>query len=174
MLLEELGKGGDRDIERVGAIVLLEALQLGGGRDAAGLLELFELRRRLRVDVVGKSAEGLGLGVVEEAALLEKEREVGPASDLLCGASVPWMRGGGEKGQRHTLSRTSLQMSAEPAFSTGRTLISWASSMDRALVAVKVALRSTLQWVQSQTRVWQVTMVPTQTKVHSGAPMCFS
>jgi hypothetical protein len=67
-----------------------------------------------------------------------------------------------------------LQISAEPAFAAGMTLIRRASSTERAFLAVKAALRLTLQWVQSQTRVWQVTMVPTQTKVHSGALMCFS
>jgi hypothetical protein len=48
-------------------------------------------------------------------------------------------------------------------------LISTASSTERAFLAVKAALRLTLQWVHSQTSVWTVTMEPTQTKVHSGA-----
>jgi hypothetical protein len=82
VLLEELGKGGDGDVERVGAIVLLEALQLGGGRDAPGGLKFGELRARFGVDVVGKRAEGLGLGVVEEAAFLEEEGGVCLASGL--------------------------------------------------------------------------------------------
>jgi len=82
--------------------------------------------------------------------------------------------GVGDAGQEATLSRTSLQMSAVPALAMGMTLISSASSIERAFLAVKAALRLTLQCVQSQTRVWTVTMVPTQTKVHSEAPICFS
>jgi hypothetical protein len=65
-------------------------------------------------------------------------------------------------------------MSAEPAFAAGWTLISTASSTERAFLAVKAALRLTLQWVHSQTSVWTVTMEPTQTKVHSGAWMYLS
>jgi hypothetical protein len=38
-----------------------------------------------------------------------------------------------------------LQISGEPAFAAGMTLISNASSTERALLAVKVALRFTLQ-----------------------------
>jgi hypothetical protein len=72
-----------------------------------------------------------------------------------------------------TLSRTSLQISAEPAFAMGMTLISSASSMERALLAVKAARRLTLQCVQSQTKDWTVMIVPSQTKVHSGALMYF-
>jgi hypothetical protein len=171
VFLEELGESGDGDVERVGAIVLLEALLLGGARDAPGLLERLELRPRLGVDVVGEGPERLGIGVVQEAALLEQERDVRLVSDLR--KVSLWKRKRGGAG-RDTLSRESLQMSAEPAFAMGMTLISWASSTERAFLAVKAALRLTLQWVQSQTRVWAVTMVPTQTKVHSGAWMCLS
>lgn len=46
-----------------------------------------------------------------------------------------------------------------------------ASATDVALVAVKRALTLTLQLVLSQARLWAVMMEPTQTKVHSGAPM---
>jgi hypothetical protein len=62
--------------------VLLEALLLGSARDAPGLLERFELRPRLGVDVVGEGPERLGVGVVQEAALLEQERDVRLVSDL--------------------------------------------------------------------------------------------
>ena len=65
-------------------------------------------------------------------------------------------------------------MSADPALAAGKTLMSSASSMERALLAVKAARRLTLQWVQSQTRDWAVMMVPIQTKVHSWAWMYVS
>ena len=41
-------------------------------------------------------------------------------------------------------------------------------------MAVKTAFKSTLQWVQSHTKLCKVTIEPTQTKVHSGAWMYFS
>ena len=75
MLLEEFGEGGDGDIERVGAIVLLEALELGGARDAAGALKGVEGGLVVGVDEVDQGTEGLVLGVVEEAALLEEKRQ---------------------------------------------------------------------------------------------------
>jgi hypothetical protein len=59
MLLEELGKGRNGDVKGVGAIVLFQALQLGGTRNTPGGLELLELRLRLVVDVVDKGAKGL-------------------------------------------------------------------------------------------------------------------
>jgi len=52
MLLEKLGKGGDRDIECVRAIVLLQAPELRRARDALGFLESLDLRRRVGVDKV--------------------------------------------------------------------------------------------------------------------------
>ena len=82
VFLEELGEGRDGDVERVGAIVLLQAVELRGGRDALGLLEGFELGLGLFIDLVRKGAERVGLGIVEESALLEEERGVGLASGL--------------------------------------------------------------------------------------------
>ncbi|GJC78632.1 hypothetical protein ColLi_01470 [Colletotrichum liriopes] len=82
VLLEELGEGGNRDIEGVGAVVLLDPLQLVLGCNALGLLVASDLGLRLGIDVVGEGSEGLVLGVVDEASLLEMERGVDLATDL--------------------------------------------------------------------------------------------
>ncbi|GKT85998.1 hypothetical protein Ct61P_03848 [Colletotrichum tofieldiae] len=82
VLLEELGEGGNRDIEGVGAVVLLDPLQLVLGCNALGLLVASDLGLRLGIDVVGEGSEGLVLGVVDEASLLEMERSVDLATDL--------------------------------------------------------------------------------------------
>ena len=82
MLHEELGESGHGNVEGVGAIVLLEAVQLGSAGDAAGLLEGIERGFRVGIDVVGQDTKGLGFGVVDEASLLEEEGEVVLATDL--------------------------------------------------------------------------------------------
>jgi len=72
------------------------------------------------------------------------------------------------------LSRFSGQISADPAFATGMTLISWAVRMSLALVVVKSDLRLTFQWVVSQINAWMEKMLPDHTNVHSDDCMCFS
>jgi hypothetical protein len=74
----------------------------------------------------------------------------------------------------HTLSRSILQISDTPAFAIGITFTRVASATVFALEEVKRALRLTFQLVLSQTRLCTVMIEPHQTKVHSGAPMCFS
>ena len=82
MLLEKLGKGRDGNIEGVGAIVLLEALDVSGAGDAPGALEGLELGLLVGVDEVDQGPEGLVFGVVEKSALLEEEGQIRLASDL--------------------------------------------------------------------------------------------
>lgn len=77
MFFEELGKGGHRDIERVGAIVLLELRQIGLCGDASIFLELIDARFGFGIDLVRQGTEGLLGGIVEETALLEQERDIG-------------------------------------------------------------------------------------------------
>lgn len=71
-----------------------------------------------------------------------------------------------------TVSLTIGQISADPAFVTGRTLINFASETFFAAVDVKKAFRLTFQFVLSQTKLCAVMIVPHQTKVHSCPPMC--
>src|SRR3954452_13627697 len=73
-----------------------------------------------------------------------------------------------------TLSRTIWQISADPAFSTGMTLIRFADLTFVTLVEVNMALSLTFQCVLNQTRLWRVMIEPIQTKVHSDDWMCFS
>jgi hypothetical protein len=82
MLLEELGEGRDRDIEGIRAIVLLEALQLLSRLDTARLLEVADKRFRVGVKDVRQRGKRTRLGVVEETALLEEERNIGLVADL--------------------------------------------------------------------------------------------
>jgi hypothetical protein len=83
MLLEELGEGRNGDIERVGAIVLLDSLDLRRAGDAPGLLEPLNLGLGLGVDVVLERVERLPLRIVEKAALLEEERDVLLSANLV-------------------------------------------------------------------------------------------
>jgi hypothetical protein len=76
MFLEQLGEGGNGDVERVVAVVLLQALDLGGRGEALCLLEILELGLRLGVEGVGERGKRALLRVVEEAPLLEEEREI--------------------------------------------------------------------------------------------------
>ncbi|KAG9766030.1 hypothetical protein KCU73_g155, partial [Aureobasidium melanogenum] len=64
-----------------------------------------------------------------------------------------------------TVSRSMGQMSAEPAFSAGRTLIRPALRTSEARVVVKRERMLMFQKVQSQKRDWMVTMLPDQTKI---------
>ena len=142
MLLEQLGKAGQGDVEDVHAIVVFETGEIGLLFQAAGLLEGTDQGLGVGIDVEGEGGEGLGAGVVEEAALLEQERGVGLATDLERRESAEGVHRVKEKveGGKRTLSRTSLQISPEPALAMGMTLISSASLTSLALVAVKRAL----------------------------------
>jgi hypothetical protein len=79
-----------------------------------------------------------------------------------------------EEAPQPTLSRAIGQISADPAFATGITLIRFATLTSVTLVEVKMALRLTFQCVLNQTRVWRVRMEPIQTKVHSDDWICLS
>lgn len=83
MLLEEFGKRGDRNVKRVCTIVLLEVGVLGSTGDSSRLLERLDLGRRFGIDGKRQRAEGLSVRLVEESALLEKERDIRLASDLV-------------------------------------------------------------------------------------------
>lgn len=76
MFLEQLGEGRDRNIERVVAIVLLDPIYFGGRSETLGLLEGLELGLGFGVEGVGERGEGALLSIVEEAALLEQERDI--------------------------------------------------------------------------------------------------
>ncbi|KAI6750013.1 hypothetical protein HG531_007278 [Fusarium graminearum] len=82
VLLEQFGKGGNGDIEGVGAIVLLNARQLGLGLVTLRGLEVTDGRLGLGINIVLESVECLGIGIVKEASLLEKERGVELATSL--------------------------------------------------------------------------------------------
>lgn len=73
MLLEELCKCRDGNVERVCAIVLLDAGQLGLLVDASACLELANGGLGLGVDGISEAAEGLCIRVVKETAFLEQE-----------------------------------------------------------------------------------------------------
>lgn len=107
----------------------------------------------LGVDVISKRGEGFSFGIVEKTALLEEKREIILAANLLGWALAfegeeevtYFFQVEMEWSEEHTLSRTSLQISPEPALAMGRTLISLASSTVLTLVALKRASRATLQ-----------------------------
>lgn len=95
MLLEEFRECRNRDIEGVGAIVLFQSLQLCGIVDALGLLEGIDKRLRLGVNGIVEGGEGLLLRMVQEAALLKEEREIGLSINLEADqSSVVRIRGG--------------------------------------------------------------------------------
>lgn len=82
MLFEQLGKRRNRNVERVHAIVVFKPLELGRARDTSRFLECLELGFRVGVDEIGQGAKRLGFGIIQEAALLEEERQILLASDL--------------------------------------------------------------------------------------------
>lgn len=82
MLLEELSKGGDRNIKGICAIVLFKTRKVCLPIDSAGGLEVADGGRRFSVDVVLQAIKGLDVGIVEKTALLEEEREVCLATGL--------------------------------------------------------------------------------------------
>ena len=66
-----------------------------------------------------------------------------------------------------SLSRIILQISGDPAFATGMTLMSSASSTVLALLDVKAASRLTFHLVINHASDWRVKMAPLKTNVHS-------
>ena len=64
MLAEELGECGYGDIERVPAIVLLDASHLGRTRETSGRLKVSNARLGLGIDSVLQGGEYFRLGVV--------------------------------------------------------------------------------------------------------------
>jgi hypothetical protein len=82
VLLEQFCESRDGDVEGVGAKVLLDTGDVGLLGNASGGLEVSDGGLRLGVDVVLEGAKALGVGVVEESALLEEERKVGLAAGL--------------------------------------------------------------------------------------------
>ena len=83
MLAEQLGEGGDGDVESVRAVVLLDLIELALGRDAPRALELPDDRLGLRINGIVEGVEGLAGLIVEETALLEEERDVDLVSNLV-------------------------------------------------------------------------------------------
>lgn len=73
----------------------------------------------------------------------------------------------------HTVSLRIVQISAEPAFVTGMTLMSRACGTSLALVVVKSALRLTFHFVVNHVNDCNVMTDPAQTNVHSGPSMYF-
>lgn len=71
MFSEEFGKGGNRNVEGVCAVVLFKSCELSLGTDTFRLLELFDLGLGLGIDFVGQRTEGLFRRVVEKSPLLE-------------------------------------------------------------------------------------------------------
>lgn len=169
MLFEEFREGRNRNIEGVVTIMLLDSRELGSSGYPSGLLEMFESWLGFGVDCVRKWFEGVLGSIVKESALLEEERNIIFASSLTCVSRAP-MR----FSIPLTVSLSILQISADPAFVTGKTLINFASWTFCALVEVKRAFRLTFQWVQSQTKLWAVMIVPHQTNVHSDPPIYLS
>ena len=76
MFFEELGESGDRDVEGVGTVVMLESSDVGLLLQPPGGLEAADQRLRFFVDLIGKGRERLCLGTVDESTLLEKKRGV--------------------------------------------------------------------------------------------------
>lgn len=83
MLLEELDKPGNGNIECIVPIVVVHAIDVGLGREASALLEIAEGRLRLRIEDVGQRRKGATFRVEEETTLLEEERDslLSPQSD---------------------------------------------------------------------------------------------
>lgn len=83
MLLEELGKGGNGNVEGVGAVVLFDSGEFRLLLKTSEGLEVADGWLGLGVDVILERREGLGFGVVEETALLKQERGNELATNLL-------------------------------------------------------------------------------------------
>jgi hypothetical protein len=103
-------------------------------------LEIFEERFRFGINGIGQRLERVLFGIVEESAFLEEKRNILLAPSLI---SVSTLLHFGSL--RLTVSLTILQISADPAFITGRTLISFASETFFAVVEVKRDFRLTFQ-----------------------------
>ena len=93
MLLEELGKRWYGNIERIGAVVLLQSAQIGRTCDAFGPLERFQLGFWVGIYLVREGPERVRFGIVEESALLEEEGQVRLASDLCLVSAFRLRRG---------------------------------------------------------------------------------
>lgn len=83
MLLEELRKGGNGNVEGVGTVVLFDSGELRLLLETSEGLEVTDGWLGLGVDVILERREGLGFGVVEETALLKQERGNELATNLL-------------------------------------------------------------------------------------------
>jgi hypothetical protein len=73
MLLEELGEGGNGNIERVCSVMLLDSGELRLLLEAPEGLVVADGGLGLGIDVISERRERFGLDIVEEAALLEEE-----------------------------------------------------------------------------------------------------
>lgn len=89
------------------------------------------------------------LGVIEESTLLEQEGYDLLAAILTNALAVAKKR---NPGAAHTVSRRIVQISADPAFVTGMTLINFAFSTFLTLVDLKAASRFTFHLVVSHVR----------------------
>ena len=83
MLLEELGKGGNGNVEGVGTVVLFDSGEFRLLLKTSEGLEVTDDWLGLGVDVILERREGLGFGVVEETAFLKQERGNELATNLL-------------------------------------------------------------------------------------------
>jgi len=80
VFLEELRESGDRDIERIVAIVVKKVVDLLLTPEAFGQLELG--KRWASIDRVDERREGAGFGVVDVAPFLEEKRDFVSATGL--------------------------------------------------------------------------------------------
>src|ERR1700709_549433 len=122
MFFKELRKCGNGNIKGVVAIMLLDAGEFGLGGNTSGFLEIIKDRFGFGIDRINQRFEGVIRSIVEKSAFLEKEGNVGFAPSLTCVSRIlPSTR------SHLTVSLSILQISADPAFVTGRTLINFAS-----------------------------------------------
>jgi len=147
--------------------VLLYAINLRLLCEAARFLKGFDCRSWLLIDVIGKRRKAVIFCVVEESPLLEQERQILLSTNLYT-LSITVRKFSLEM---LTLSLRSLQISADPAFVTGITLINFAFRTSLVVVDVNRESMLTFHFVESQVKDCAVTIEPAQTNVHSDPAM---